>query len=210
MSMEMWPREVSEEARKKIEAALEAALEEERLRPSEEKLMRIYGLWARKSPWTVQEAAALVMGADPSIIAAYEFLPSKYREEFDRVAGLIRREFPAAEIVPADLRERAPTVGLANSLLWSAIDLYNPATQKAIRRSDETRKDNTKDKLLFALALHNGFRSANPVRTAAKVKRVLDKVGVPIDEATVACRLDDLAKDPKLRKLEAQYLKENV
>jgi hypothetical protein len=190
MSMEMWPREVSEEARKKIEAALEAALEEERLRPSEEKLMRIYGLWARKSPWTVQEAAALVMGADPSIIAAHEF--------------------PAAEIVPTDLRERAPTVGLANSLLWSAIDLYNPATQKAIRRSDETRKDNTKDKMLFGLALHNGYRSANPDRTAAKIWRVLDKVGVPIDEATVACRLEDLAKDPKLVKLEAQHLKENV
>src|ERR1700675_1018854 len=90
MSMEMWPREACDKrARTNAEAVLQKGLP-----PSEDELKWIYGFWSKKYYWTVEEAAALVMGADPRVFAAYEFLPLEDRKTFDRMVDFIRRRFP--------------------------------------------------------------------------------------------------------------------
>ena len=115
----------------------------EALHPSEDVLKGIYSFWAKKFRWSVEEAAALIMGADPQfVIAAYHVLSAEDRKRFDRMVDLIRRKFPI-EVFPADLPVYAATIEVVNDLLWSAIDHYHPREQKPIRKSarDKERED---------------------------------------------------------------------
>lgn len=207
MPTEMWPREVYDErARNEAKAALEAVL-----RPSEERLIRIYSSWARKSFLTVEEAAVLIMGTDPSAIGVKDSWPVEDRMRFDLIADFLRRKF-RSEVDPGSLRRYAPTIGIENSLFWSAIDHYqlkqNPASapdqEKPIRQSDKTKKDKTRDNMLFVLAKEKGYQPGTPNKA---VKIIHDKVvlaGISMDQDTIRNHLKELAKDFVFEKVEKE------
>ena len=68
-----------EEAKAKLEVVLQKALS-----PSEDELRRIYDYWGRFSRWTIKEAAALVIEADPSVIIAYRYWPAEPQYALER------------------------------------------------------------------------------------------------------------------------------
>jgi hypothetical protein len=188
-----------ESAKIKAEADLQEALH-----PSTDELMLIYSFWSTKFPyWTVEEAAALLMGSDPRLVcAAYDVLPRDDRKTFDLFVDIIRRKFPT-EVHPADLRDYASTINVVNDLLWSAIDYYCPS-KKPIRKSSETVNENTRNKLAYGLALRYGYRSSNRTNEAVGIiQRKLEEVGIPITDDTIRKHLRKLAQDPVLAKVEA-------
>src|SRR5204863_6371864 len=156
---------------------LSAALLHADLRPPEgPSIQTIYGFWARKFRWTVEEAAALVMGMDPKLLEMYEIVvPSQGKGMFQILLDYFRRRF-TDEVFPGDLRHYAPTIGIENECLWSAIDYFHTKKQKLPRQSDEKKKQNTRDQIVFALALNHGFRSGKPNQATGIIKRLLDKV----------------------------------
>ena len=105
-----------EEAKAKLEVVLQKALS-----PSEDELRRIYDYWGRFSRWTIKEAAALVIEADPSVIIAYRYWPAEPQYAFDGFENILRRNF-GTDLAPAALRKYGPRIGIENTLLWSAIE----------------------------------------------------------------------------------------
>jgi hypothetical protein len=207
MAMEMWPREpFDERARTEAEAALQTVLQRG-LHPRDDQLKEIYDFWSKKYRWTVEEAAALIIEANPNIFEAYEFFPPEDRERFDVAVDLLRRRFPS-EVSPAELREYAPTIGIVNSWLWAAIDFYQSTKKKTVRKSAETMKDKTRGKIIFGYGLNSGYRSAGNNHASATMKHTLDKVGISIDEDTIRNILKELARDPDLANVEAEFWKD--
>jgi hypothetical protein len=187
------------------------ALLQNLLHPSKDQLMRIYKRWAKQQHyWTVEEAAALVMGADPDVVKMYEFLPSEERRIFDRLVDIIRRKFPD-KVFPADLRDFAPTVDVENKLLWRAIDYCAPKEQKALRKADEKKRKQTDDKILLALALDLGFRLDRDNPATGKIKHVTERAGTALDDGTIHDHLEQLVKrNPDLNKVVAEYWKDRA
>jgi hypothetical protein len=199
--METWPREVcNEPARIEAEAVLQKALH-----PSLDELMLIYSFWSTKFPyWTVEQAAFLLMGSDPRLVAAYDLLPHQERKTFDLMTDILQRKFPT-KVSPAELREYVPTIGVDNELLLSAIDYYCPSNQKPIRASSEKVAQNTRDDVFFGFGLANGYRSDKNNPAAGKMQRTLENVGISITDDTIRAHLDELAKIPRLTKVERAY-----
>jgi hypothetical protein len=173
---------------------------EEMLYPLIDKLKSLYSFWLKFPFWTADEAAALLIGADPRQVAAFYILPVAYREKLKEVTNLIHQKFPDDKVSPSALRDYAPTIGVVNDLLWSA----DPSEKKPARKSSETLKENTRNKIAYGLALRYGYRSGNRTNVAVgTIQRRLEEVGISITDDTIRDHLRELAQDPVLARIEA-------
>ena len=113
----------------------------------------------RFSRWTIKEAAALVIEADPSVIIAYRYWPAEPQYAFDGLENILRRNF-GTDLAPAALRKYGPRIGIENTLLWSAIDQFHGTHEP--RQSSETVERYKVEDMFFGLSLRHGYSSEHP------------------------------------------------
>ena len=175
-----------EAKRKALTAIMEAVF------PPEDSLKIIYTQWMLRDYWTAKECAALIMGANPALLVENcDSLSQQQREQFDFFVDVIRRKFPT-EVNPTQLRQFARTAPMENGLLWSTVDHFRPAEKKPPRKSDETRKQKTKDKMLYGLLLAANLISGP--NATSKLKTRLAQVGIDLDEETLTRHVRELSQ----------------
>jgi hypothetical protein len=180
----------------KAREAMESALF-----PSGDRLKRIYAHYCKTmSYWKVEEAAALLMGMHPISDFDLADLNPELAEQFDLLVDMIGRQFGDQPVIPSELREWAPSTGIENELLWSAIDYYAAKKKKGgkgPRQSDETRKQKADGLILAAMASIVGFKDRQNSATT-KIHDELLRWGVTVDHDTIRKRLIEIwAKCPK-------------
>ena len=166
---------------------------------TQEEAMTLYLEWSKKSHWTLEEAAALMIGARPDALTPQlrEYLPIDIAHKFETLCDLLRRKF-GERVPPPELLDWAELIGEEiPAALISAIQSRTPGAKRTPRQSDEAKVKKTLLKIILGIAVDK--YAFDPRRnhnaTAKQISGKLEEMGLKVSQDTVRDYLTEAAEN---------------